>query len=253
MKHTLIITALMLIVGCSQKMAPFIEEPVEKPIDGSTLVRKDGLFYAPDSEEPYNGDAVWYYDNGQIHSELRFKDGELIESTRWGEDGNKLKVSISAEEVIGNIPDIATLTEFGLTAKSLLSQAEQLRDHQKYLDAIEKLEVLLESFPYSPEAPDAQVLVAQIYMGYQNDFSSAVREFRKVVTKFPKSVQAHNAQFMMGYIYANHLYEKEKARSEFQKFIDLYSGEVEEYFLESARAELRSLEEGPPELNVISE
>ncbi len=161
--------------------------------------------------------------------------------------------SVQDSEVIGNTPDVATLTEFDLTAKSLLSQAEQLRDNRKYLNAIKKLEVLLESFPDSPEAPDAQVLVAQIYMGYQNDFSSAVSEFRKVVTNFPKSKQAPNAQFMVGYIYANHLDDKDKARVEFQRFIDLYGGEVEEYFLESARAELRSLEEGPPELNVISE
>ena len=166
---------------------------------------------------------------------------------------NKSKVSMSADKVVGNIPDIATLTEFGLTAKSLISQAEQLRDHRKYLDSIKKLEALLEAFPDSPEAPDAQVLIAQIYMGYQNDFSSAVREFRKVVTNFPKSDQAHNAQFMMGYIYANHLDDKDKANTEFQRFIDLYSGEVEEYFLESARAELKSLEEGAPELNIILE
>ena len=180
-------------------------------------------------------------------------DSDSTNGTNEKSDDNKLKVSVSAEEVVRNIPDVATLTEFGLTAKSLISQAEQLRDNRKYLDAIKKLEVLLESFPDSPEAPDAQVLIAQIYMGYQNDFSSAVSAFRKVVANFPKSKQAHNAQFMMGYIYANHLDEKEKARTEFQKFIDLYSGEVEEYFLESARAELRSLEEGPPELNIISE
>ncbi len=181
------------------------------------------------------------------------QDSDSTNGTNEKSDDNKLKVSVSADKVVGGIPDVATLTEFGLTAKSLISQAEQLRDNRKYLDAIKKLEVLLESFPDSPEAPDAQVLIAQIYMGYQNDFSSAVSEFRKVVANFPKSKQAHNAQFMMGYIYANHLDEKEKARTEFQKFIDLYSGEVEEYFLESARAELRSLEEGPPELNIISE
>ena len=180
-------------------------------------------------------------------------DSDSTNGTNEKSDDNKLKVSVSAEEVVRNIPDVATLTEFGLTAKSLISQAEQLRDNRKYLNAIKKLEVLLESFPDSPEAPDAQVLVAQIYMGYQNDFSSAVSEFRKVVTNFPKSKQAPNAQFMVGYIYANHLDDKDKARVEFQRFIDLYGGEVEEYFLESARAELRSLEEGPPELNIISE
>ncbi len=83
MKHTLlIITALMLTVGYSQ-------ETDAKPIDGSTLVWKDGLYYASDSEEPYNGEAVWYYDNGQKKSEGTFKDGEVISEECWDKDGNE--------------------------------------------------------------------------------------------------------------------------------------------------------------------
>ena len=74
MKQTLlIITALMLIVGCSSD-----------PIDGSNLVYKDGLMYAP-----YSGEAVWYYDNGQKEFEGTYKDGEVIKVTRWDSDGNK--------------------------------------------------------------------------------------------------------------------------------------------------------------------
>jgi len=68
MKQTLlIITALMLIVGCSAD-----------PIDGSTLIEKGGLMYAP-----YSGEAVWYYENGQKERERTYKDGEEIGSTRW--------------------------------------------------------------------------------------------------------------------------------------------------------------------------
>lgn len=80
MKHTLlIITALMLIVGCSSD-----------PIDGSTLVRKDGLYYASDANEPYSGVAVWYYENGQKSEERTFKDGELDGlHTLWYENGQK--------------------------------------------------------------------------------------------------------------------------------------------------------------------
>ena len=58
-------------------------------IDGSTLVWKDGLHYAPGSDKPYSGIAVWYHENGQKMREGTYKDGEEIERTYWDEDGNK--------------------------------------------------------------------------------------------------------------------------------------------------------------------
>ncbi|MDP6433597.1 MAG: toxin-antitoxin system YwqK family antitoxin, partial [Candidatus Scalindua sp.] len=80
MKHTLlIITSLMLVVGCSSD-----------PIDGSTLIGKDGLKYAPASDKPYSGVAVWYYENGQKKEEGTYiygdKDGKW---TYWYENGQK--------------------------------------------------------------------------------------------------------------------------------------------------------------------
>ena len=55
MKQTLlIITVLMLVVGCSS----------------------DGI-------------QTYYYDNGQKSGEATWKDGKEIESTRWDRDGNK--------------------------------------------------------------------------------------------------------------------------------------------------------------------
>ena len=105
MKHTLlIITALMLVVGFTSG---------QEPIDGSTLVRKDFLQYAPGSDKPYSGVTVEYYENGQKYREVTlkdskddglwtkwyengqkawertYKDGELIESTSWDKFENK--------------------------------------------------------------------------------------------------------------------------------------------------------------------
>ena len=84
MKQTLlIITALLLTIGYSQ-------ETDAKPIDGSTLVWKDGLYYASDSEEPYNGEAVSHYENGQKMYEGTYKDGKLDGFwTNWYENGQK--------------------------------------------------------------------------------------------------------------------------------------------------------------------
>ena len=77
----LIITTVMLIVGCS------------KPIDGNTLIQSTGgLMYAPGSDKPYSGEAVWYYDNGQKKLEATYKDGKETGGLwdRWDEDGNEL-------------------------------------------------------------------------------------------------------------------------------------------------------------------
>ena len=87
MKHTLlIITALMLTIGYSQ-------ETDAKPIDGSTLVWKDGLMYIPDSDKPYSGVAVRYYGNGQKREEGTYKDGIRYEKwLKWHDNGQKSDV-----------------------------------------------------------------------------------------------------------------------------------------------------------------
>ena len=95
MKHTLlittalIITALMLFVGCSSdKETP--SSQAREPIDGSTLVWKDGLYYAPDSDKLYSGESVWYYEDGQKKSEITYKNGKQDGLyTAWYENGQQ--------------------------------------------------------------------------------------------------------------------------------------------------------------------
>jgi len=90
MKQTLlIITALMLVFGCgSSEKEPEKDtssSQAREPIDGSTLVWKNGKPYAP-----YSGVAVKYYDNGQKYREGTYKDGELDgKATGWYENGQK--------------------------------------------------------------------------------------------------------------------------------------------------------------------
>ena len=84
-------------------------------IDESTLVWKDGLYYAPGSDKPYSGVAnhtggdevpggisetykdgkldglkTWYYENGQKFWENTYKDGEYISAECWDEDGKEM-------------------------------------------------------------------------------------------------------------------------------------------------------------------
>ena len=101
-KTLLIITALMLIVGCS------------KPINDETLIEMGRLKYHPETKELYSGevfqnrmggekefegsykdgkkDGLWtfWWDNGQKKKEATFKDGERDGKwTEWYETGQK--------------------------------------------------------------------------------------------------------------------------------------------------------------------
>jgi antitoxin component YwqK of YwqJK toxin-antitoxin module len=79
MKHTLlIITALMLVVGCS------------KPIDVDKLVERGGLLYEVNSDKPYSGPVFSLYENGQMSEEGTLKNGKADgKATEWNKNGQK--------------------------------------------------------------------------------------------------------------------------------------------------------------------
>ena len=79
MKHTLlIITALMLVVGCSE------------PINIDELVERDGIWHSKDTNKPYSGKAVKYLENGQKDFEVTLKNGKADgKATEWYENGQK--------------------------------------------------------------------------------------------------------------------------------------------------------------------
>ena len=74
----LIITALMLVVGCS------------KSIDDETLIEEDGLKYHPETKELYSGDVFKNYLGGKTEYEGSYKNGKQDGKwTRWHENGQK--------------------------------------------------------------------------------------------------------------------------------------------------------------------
>ena len=79
MKQTLlIITVLMLVVGCS------------KPINDEALIEEDGLKYHPDTKELYSGDVFKNYLGGKTEYEGSYKDGKRDGLwTEWFRDGQK--------------------------------------------------------------------------------------------------------------------------------------------------------------------
>ena len=76
MKHTLlIITALMLVVGCGSSE----KEPEKEPINYEiTLVVREGVFYTKDTNKPYSGPVFSLNENGRNKRESILEDGKMI-------------------------------------------------------------------------------------------------------------------------------------------------------------------------------
>ena len=90
-KTSLIITALMLVVGCSKE-----------PINIDELVKKGDIFYTKDTNKPYSGPVFSLYKNGQKGYEGIFKDGEQDGKwTSWWRNGQK-----GAEETYKGVDEI---------------------------------------------------------------------------------------------------------------------------------------------------
>ncbi len=137
------------------------------------------------------------------------------------------------------------------TADEYFNAAEVERNAKNIKVSLENLEKLIEHYPDNALAAQAQYLMGDIYMNDLRDFENAILSYQKVVDNFSGSSKVAHAQFMVGYIYAENLNKKDLARTAFQRFINEHSDDVGEYFLESAKQELRSLEDGAPRLEDI--
>lgn len=65
-------------------------------------------------------------------------------------------------------------------------------------------------------------MLGHIYMSEQNDFKTAIQEFRKVVDNYKGSKEEADAQFMIGYNYANNLNDLKSAEIEYKIFLEKF-------------------------------
>ena len=86
-KTLLIITVLLLILGCS------------KPVEDSTLINKDRLMYLPDSDSPYSGEVFTNYSTGEKEYQGTYENGLLIEYSYLHKDGS-VKEPVNGENLI---------------------------------------------------------------------------------------------------------------------------------------------------------
>ena len=154
MKHTLlIITALMLVVGCGSDTIT---------LDINNLIDRNGLMYAPNDEKPYTGDVfelyedgknklsgdykygkldgkwILWYNNGHKGLEGVFKYGELVGKYNWwyedvqkGEDDlfNAIKLEGSSPE-----KELMSRLNYLEQKQQLLEQITLLREERRELE-----------------------------------------------------------------------------------------------------------------------
>ena len=122
----------------------------------------------------------------------------------------------------------------------ILEKSKDLINEQKYSEAIDELNYLIDKFPKSNEAAKSQYLIADTY-AFLNNYKDAIDGYRLVVSQYSATQFAINGQFMLGYIYANFLFDYNSARNEYELFLDKFSNTANSNLIESVKFELDNL------------
>ncbi len=91
--------------------------------------------------------------------------------------------------------------------------------------AISGFEAFIRSFPTSPQADDAQLLIGNSWYN-QGNFEQAVAAYQKVITDFPQSEQVPPALYKMGQSYEN-LKQLDQARKSYERVVKEFPASVE--------------------------
>jgi len=87
--------------------------------------------------------------------------------------------------------------------------------------AIEKFTAFLERYPQHELAPRALKQLAMIAQ-QKGDMRGAIAHYKRLLENYPASDQADEAQFMIAFIYEEYLHDLEQARLAYQRVIDEY-------------------------------
>ena len=83
-------------------------------------------------------------------------------------------------------------------------------------------------------------------------YDDAIRTYRKIARDHKDSRLASNSQFMIGYIYANHLKDLEQAKNEINRFLEKYSEIADSGLIVGAKFELEYLGKDIEDIPILS-
>ena len=131
------------------------------------------------------------------------------------------------------------------TESELFEAAVGAQRTQKYDDAVELFERLLEEFPQSEKSPDAYYALGVLYQDRTKDFSKAIESYKKLYEAYPDHPTAPNALFMIGFLQHNEMKDTAAAKATYESFIERYPDSP---LVSSARFELENLRKDPAEM-----
>ena len=109
-----------------------------------------------------------------------------------------------------------------LPDERLMDKAKKLEQQEKFSEAINSYEKLVEQYPTSPLAAEALYRAGLVYTNGLQDFDNAISSLQRVIEKYPDSQLAAQCQFMIGFIYANNTSDTLQARLAYSKFLENY-------------------------------
>lgn len=122
-------------------------------------------------------------------------------------------------------------------ALTLYSQADLLVFQNRFDDAFQKMDTLLQEFPEHALEDDVLYLKAQIY-SKKREYEKAAEIYQRIVDNYSDGIRADNSLFRLAGLYENQLNDLEKAMSLYETLFIDYSGST---FAVEARKRFRIL------------
>lgn len=105
------------------------------------------------------------------------------------------------------------------TATELREKAIALEKAERYDEAFDVYEKLLDEYPNGKYADEAMHKLAFMHYNNQQDFQQAIEFHKRLIEQFPESKFVPQSRFMIGYIYANDLKDYDSARAAYDTFL----------------------------------
>jgi TolA-binding protein len=132
-----------------------------------------------------------------------------------------------------------------LTDQQLWDQGVDAQKAEKFTEALQSYQQLLDDYPKSPKVPEALYAIGSICQNKNLDIYRAIRSYRRIVDEYPTHATATSALFLVGFIYNNELKNVDSARIAYEEFLKKYPDNT---MAESARFELANLGKSPNEI-----
>ncbi len=110
------------------------------------------------------------------------------------------------------------------SASYVYQQAMADYGSQRYDSAIEGFRDVINDYPDSPVAADAQLMIGESFNS-KKDCRSALPEYQKFVDNFPTSERRHEGLYMIGWCYAD-VGQRANAQRAYQEVIKEYPNEI---------------------------